>query len=427
MKPVRTIIVMTLVLGSLFTCGPGFLMAQEKSKESSIPGTLTLGVALEILLAKNPAILRERENLTLARANILSARQRPNPALEISSESYPLFESNPGPFFKNSEAVIRVGQPIETAGKRSKRILVAEQDLTATESLLQDTVRQGKLELRTRYYRVVLAKSEFELARGVLDQFDEIIRLNEDRYKQGEVSGLDLARVQTERLRFFNDLVGAETELRNEKTSLLELLGSTNMGASIEVAESLEFAPFVQNVEELEQAAVASRADLRARRQVVEREQRDLTLEKANAVPDVTPFFGYKRNLVDNTVAFGVNVNLPIFYRNQGGIARAAARIDQAGFERQQAELAVRSQVRQAYQVVQGEERRVKELESTYVPKARQVRDIAQSAYRLGSLNLIEFLDAERAYRETLRSYNQALFNHQAAVFLLDAAVGKEQ
>ena len=187
MKPVRTIIVMTLVLGSLFTCGPGFLMAQEKSKESSIPGTLTLGVALEILLAKNPAILRERENLTLARANILSARQRPNPALEISSESYPLFESNPGPFFKNSEAVIRVGQPIETAGKRSKRILVAEQDLTATESLLQDTVRQGKLELRTRYYRVVLAKSEFELARGVLDQFDELIRLNEDRYKQGEV------------------------------------------------------------------------------------------------------------------------------------------------------------------------------------------------------------------------------------------------
>jgi cobalt-zinc-cadmium efflux system outer membrane protein len=160
---------------------------------------------------------------------------------------------------------------------------------------------------------------------------------------------------------------------------------------------------------------------------LVQREQRDLTLEKANAVPDVTPFFGYKRNLVDNTVAFGVNVTLPIFYRNQGGIARAAARIDQAGFERQQAELAVRSQVRQAYQVVLGEERRVKELESTYVPKARQVRDIAQSAYRLGSLNLIEFLDAERSYRETLRSYNQALFNHQAAVFLLEAAVGKEQ
>ena len=403
------------------------LPAQQKSTEVVIPVRLTLDVATEILLARNPAILRERQNIAIARANVLGARQLPNPELDISSESYPLFESNPGPFFKNSEAVVRVGQPIEIAGKRKKRTLVAEQDVAVTESLLQDTIRQLKLELRTRYYRIVLAKSEYDLARGVLDQFDEIIRLNEARFKQGEVSGLELARVQTERLRFFNDLVGAETELRNQKTSLLELLGSADMSAPVEVAEGLTFSPFPQNVEELEQAAVAARADLRARRELVEREKRDLRLEKANAIPNVTPFFGYKRNLVDNTVAFGVNVNLPIFNRNQGGIARAAARIDQAGFERQQAELAVRSQVRQAYQVVQGEERRVTELESTYVPKARQVRDIAQAAYRLGSLDLIEFLDAERSYRETLRSYNQALFNHQVAVFLVDAAVGKEQ
>lgn len=403
------------------------LPAQEKSAEVAIPVRLTLDVATEILLARNPAILRERQNIAIARANLLGARQLPNPELDISSESYPLFESNPGPFFKTSEAVVRVGQPIEIAGKRKKRTLVAEQDVTVTESLLQDTIRQVKLELRTRYYRIVLAKSEYDLARGVLDQFDEIIRLNEARFKQGEVSGLELARVQTERLRFFNDLVGAETELRNEKTSLLELLGSADMSAPIEVAEGLTFSPFAQNVEELEQAAIAARADLRARRELVEREKRDLRLEKANAIPNVTPFFGYKRNLVDNTAAFGVNVSLPIFNRNQGGVARATARIDQAGFERQQAELAVRSQVRQAYQVVQGEERRVKEMESTYVPKARQVRDIAQAAYRLGSLDLIEFLDAERSYRETLRSYSQALFNHQVAVFLVDAAVGKEQ
>lgn len=427
MKSVRTICAMTQIAGLLILATPGFLPAQEKSTEVAIPVRLTLDVATEILLARNPAILRERQNIAIARANVVGARQLPNPELEVFSESYRLFESNPGPFFKGSEDVVRIGQPIELAGKRKKRTQVAEQDVTVTESLLQDTIRQLKLELQTRYYRIVLAKSEYDLARGVLDQFDEIIRLNEARYKQGEVSGLDLARVQTERLRFFNDLVAAEVQLRNEKTSLLELLGSADISAPVEVTESLTFAPFAPNVEELEQAAVAARADLRARRELVEREKRDLTLEKANAIPNVTPFFGYKRNLVDNTVAFGVNVSLPIFNRNQGGIARAAARIDQAGFERQQAELAVRSQVRQTYQVVQGEERRVKELESTYVPKARQARDIAQAAYRLGSLNLIEFLDAERSYRETLRSYNQALFNHQAAVFLLDAAVGKEQ
>ena len=55
-----------------------------------------------------------------------------------------------------------------------------------------------------------------------------------------------------------------------------------------------------------------------------------------------------------------------------------------------------------------------------------RARDIAQTSYRLGALDLIAFLDAERAYRETLRSYNRTLFDHQVAVFQLKAAVGKE-
>lgn len=427
MKRLRMVFAVTQLAGLLVLAPPKFAGGQEKPTDMVVPVRLTLDMATEILLAKNPTLLRERQNIAIARANVLGARQFLNPELDISSESYPLFESNPGPFFRNSEAVVRVGQPIETAGKRKKRTLVAEQDVLVTESLLADTIRQLKLELRSRYHRIMLAKLEFDLARDVLSQFDEIIRLNEDRFKQGEVSGLDLARVQTERLRFFNDLVGAETELQNQKTSLLELLGSADMKAPLEVSESLTFVPFSADVNRLEEEAVAARPDLRARQEQIERERRDFRFEKANAIPNVTPFFGYKRNLVDNTVAFGVNVTLPLFNRNQGGIARAAARVDQAGFERQQAELAVRSQVRQAYQVVQGEERRVTELEKTYVPKARQVRDIAQSAYRLGSLNLIEFLDAERSYRDTLRSYNQSLYNHQVAVFLVEAAVGKEQ
>jgi cobalt-zinc-cadmium efflux system outer membrane protein len=295
------------------------------------------------------------------------------------------------------------------------------------QSLLQDTIRQLRLELRTRYYRVILTKAELQLAREVLSQFDEIIRLNEVRFQRGEVSGLDLARVQTERLRFFSDQVAAEVEIQNSKTALLELLGTTDMGALFDVTESLAFSPLSPALGNFEEDALVQRSDLLARRKQVEREQLGLALEKANAIPNVIPFVGYKRDFRENTLAFGVNVSLPIFNRNQGGIARATARIEQAGFERQRAELAVRSQVRQAYEVVQGEERRVRELESTYVPKAGQARDIAQAAYRLGSLDLIGFLDAERAYRETLRGYNQALFDHQVAIFVLEAAVGKEQ
>lgn len=401
-------------------------VAQEPPA-APIPTRLTLELATEILLLRNPLILRERQNIAVARAGVTQARLRPNPEFEVTSESYPLFESNPGPFFQNNELIARVGQPIELGGKRGKRTRVAEQEVGVTQSLLQDTIRQLKLELKTRYYRVVLAKADLQLAREVLAQFDEIIELNRKRFEQGEISGLDLARVETERRRFFDDVVAAEVALVNAKTALLELLGSSDLEASFDVTEALVFQPIAAvAAEELHEQALEARADLKARREQVERERRQVAVEKSLGIPNLTPVVGYKRNLVDNAVFFGLKLDLPLFNRNQGEVARSIARVDQATYEVQRAELAVRSEVSQAYQAAQAEERRVRALEDTYIKTARKARDIAQASYRLGALDLIAFLDAERSYRETLHGYNQALFDHQIAVFSLEAAMGKD-
>jgi len=393
---------------------------------AQIPTQLTLELAAEILLVRNPTILRERQNIAMARAGVVQARLRPNPEVELTSESYPLFESNPGPFFQNNELIVRGGQPIEIGGKRGKRTRVAEQEVEVAQSLLEDTIRLLKLELKTRYYRVVLAKAELELARQILTQFDEIIRINRSRYQQGEISGLDLARVETERRRFFDDVVAAELALQNAKTALLELLGATDLSAPFDVTETLAFRPLSVTAEQLQEQALLARADLQARHQQMERERRQVAVEKSLRLPNITPFFGYKRNLADNTVTFGVRWNLPVFDRNQGEVGRAMARADQAAYEVRRVELAVRSEVLRAYQAMQAEERRVRALESVYVQSARKARDIAQASYRLGALDLIGFLDAERAYRETLRGYNQTLFAHQVSIYQLEAAVGKD-
>lgn len=88
--------------------------------------------------------------------------------------------------------------------------------------------------------------------------------------------------------------------------------------------------------------------------------------------------------------------------------------------------LAVRRDVQEAFQTLEAQKERVRMLETEYVPDARQVRDAAQQSYRLGALDLIGLLDSERVYRDTVRSYNQALFDYRSAIFLLEAAVGKE-
>lgn len=95
---------------------------------------------------QSPILLRDRQNVAVATANVTQARLRPNPSFELNSESYPLFESRPGPFLNNQELVLRAGQTIETASKRGKRVQVARQELGVSESEVQNTLRQLKAE-----------------------------------------------------------------------------------------------------------------------------------------------------------------------------------------------------------------------------------------------------------------------------------------
>ncbi len=78
--------------------------AQQGPAPGVIPTQLTLQLATEIFLARNPAILRERQNITMARTGVMQARLLPNPEFEITSEGYPLFGSTPGPFFKTTNS-----------------------------------------------------------------------------------------------------------------------------------------------------------------------------------------------------------------------------------------------------------------------------------------------------------------------------------
>ena len=198
------------------------------SRAQDIPVSLTPKLAREILLMRNPDILRVRENVAIARAGVIEARLWRNPHLDIFAERYPQFESNRGPVFQNSELTVRVGQPIEMGGKRAERRRVAEQDVEVARWLLQDTIRRAELELNIRYYRVVHTKAMFEITQEALRRFDEIARLTQLRHRQGEASGLDAMRVETAHPQYFDDLVEAEVALPSAKFALLELLGATD-------------------------------------------------------------------------------------------------------------------------------------------------------------------------------------------------------
>jgi cobalt-zinc-cadmium efflux system outer membrane protein len=66
-------------------------------------------------------------------------------------------------------------------------------------------------------------------------------------------------------------------------------------------------------------------------------------------------------------------------------------------------------------------------LKNTYLDMARRSRDISEYAYRRGAIALLDFLNAERTYRQTELAYRQAVAAYLASLEQLRQAVGSRE
>lgn len=401
-----------------------------------IPGQLEMKQALEIAVANNPALRAARNEIEIAQADRLDASKRLNPAFSVNAEDYRLFSGNQGPFFQTQEITARLDQEIETAEKRRLRTEAAELRTQAQKAGYENAIRSLTLEIRRAYFQGVLAQTNLEVAETILQEIDRIIELNRVRFGKGDISGVELKRIEVERLKFIDDVFASRLALANAKSTLLTVMGIPQSNNAFKFSEVLSADPKSLSLEggippllslaELERQALAKRPDLMA--SIFEQRRADTETLRQRAIrsPNITVGAGYKRNLNENSVVFGVTIPLKIFNRNEGGIARAAAERDRAENLSTSTRYEVLLDIRKAYNAVEINRERVAYIEKESIKKADESRQIVTAAYRLGGIDLINLLDAERAYRETRKIYNQALFDHRMSLYELGSAIGLE-
>lgn len=407
------------------------------AQDRVVPSQLRLADALRLAAERNPTFAAARNAVEAAEAQRIDASRRPNPAISVESEGYPAFESQRPAFFNNQEFTFRFDQEIELAGRRRLRTQTAEAAIDVARADAANQLRQLELEVRRAYFQAVLAKADREVAEATLQEIDNVIGLNRARFKSGEISGAEVRRVEVERLRFVDDVFAAELAFRNAKSALLAILNAPNLAEDFDPVEPLvgpsgDGATLVATVlpatllnrATAQQQALSGRADVQAARSEEVRADTATRLQRALRTPNITIGGGYRRDFGTNAVVFGATIPLPIFNRNQGGVARAEAE-RRAAANRTAATLAqVSLEVQQALNGLEINRARVEYIEREYLKRAQESRDIVLASYRLGTANLIDFLDAQRAFRDTVRTYNRALFEQRVSMFQLQAAVG---
>ena len=390
------------------------------------PAPLTIDQAVSEAVDHNLAVIAERYNLAVADARVLTASLRPNPVLTASVmlPDATIFNSNINP----REGIVRGDVLLERGDKRERRIDVAREARGVSGLQLQNTVRTLVLNVQSAFIDVQQAQADLQLARESLNAFNEIVAINTERVRSGDLASVELARSRLAALQFQNDVRSRDTKLAVAIHKLRALLGRTDANP-IEVAGELRRDAAALRPEALQQQARQLRPDLQALQRDQARSVADVRLQLAQGKVDFTVSAEYHRQLAPNSLSgneWGLffSAPLPFFNRNQGEIERARQEAKQATARISALQSDITSDLRSAWEQYTTAHELVDTIEQQMLTQARDVRDTTDYSYRRGEASFIELLDAQRTFNDTMQGYNEARAEFARSLYTLDALTG---
>lgn len=389
--------------------------------------TVSLDDAIQMALRHNHNLLAARTTIQQSEAEEITANLRPNPVILSDWQFLPIFQPSQfsGNYLDNTAQFdLGVSYLFERGKKRQHRLRAARDVTAQTRSLVADSERGLAFSVASGFINVELAESTLALAQQDLQSFQNTVEIAQARYKAGDIGEDDLLKIKLQMLQFQTDVSQAKLARVEELSDLRQLLGYESIAADYDVAGLFDYQPVKGNVDDFQAIALQNRPDLHAAQQGVTAANSQHALQQAIGKRDITGQVSYTHIGYLNDISLFGQMQMPIFDRNQGEIARAAYAITQAQEQERFANGQVMTDVRDAFENLRTNDQVVGLYRSGYLDEARESRDISEYAYRHGAASLLDFLDAERSYRATQLAYRQALASYLLATEQLRQAVG---
>ncbi|MBA2479964.1 MAG: TolC family protein, partial [Planctomycetes bacterium] len=158
---------------------------------------------------------------------------------------------------------------------------------------------------------------------------------------------------------------------------------------------------------------------------VVQQRRQEVLREQAAADPDITVGAFTSREADSRAVGLTVGVEVPLWNRNQGGIAGARAQLDRDQAERAQQTQALAAEVQAAWYEYDGTSRRAKSFAESLSPSAHEALELALHSYEAGETGLLDVLDARRTAQAVERERLESVKAAQLARIRLDRSIGR--
>ena len=384
--------------------------------------TLSLAQALRSA-QDNLDVSLARRAVDAARGDVIAADRAPTPTLSAKAASIDLQNGIGGGNLirdKRIDKAIGLDWTLERGNKRVLRTQAAQSLVSAAQADVDEIKIQQQIATAAAYFDVLAAQERIVEVDAIAKSAAQLSATAQRRVKAGDLPALDAARTEIEAQRAVTDLASAQLDLQRAALALALLTGSST-ASTLRVAADW---PALQTMQAMPPEAalpsVEARADVRAALQRVGAARAALDSAAAQKARDITLGTSFDHYPGTSTRLLEFRVQMPLngflgSYNFSGEIAKAQAQLLQAEDTLEKTRRTAAADIQRLQQDRLGAGARVLSYDTTILPRARKVAELAELAYSKGAMSLTELIDARRTLRSVLIEALNARSDHAKA------------
>jgi cobalt-zinc-cadmium efflux system outer membrane protein len=380
--------------------------------------TTPVGYALNEIeqqaLENNPAIAQASARIEALQGKLTQVGLRPNPEFGYFGEIGDSGTAGQQGVYWNRE-IIR-------GGKLELNREVVCREIEAAALALEIEQQRVLSDVRTQFYRLLVAQKRLELAREFQTLTETAVTFSKRLLEAGEIAELALLQTELQAKTTYVVVRNEEVEVAGAAERLAALIGWSQGIETLQVAGVLEPEATTLNREAMLNQLEAASPELARSYAQLERSQQNLRRQQAEQVPDLQLQTSVRHNYANGDELVGIQLGRPLQVNNwnQGNIRSAQAEIVQAtqNIERIRRDLGQR--FANTWKDYQAAVVRVEQFQTEIIPVAQRIYGIAENGFRNGETGYLDLITAQRGYLQANLDYTVALQDYWTSLTLLD-------
>ncbi|KHE93201.1 MAG: TolC family protein [Candidatus Scalindua rubra] len=420
---IKHVTVVTLIASLLFLASHVSMaqVSEPTRREETTDATVNLEECINIALENNLQIAASRNKLGATEADRIKASL--------------LFPSNPklnsrigerdGPDGqRTTDYSFSLSQEFQVYGQRRKRINVSDKLIERVKFEIADIERNVIAMVKTNFYEALTALEILKLRKYVESIFEKLWDATRERYKAGAISVLELNSINIGHGQARQQLLVAESSYQNSLLNLKLLLGKPR-DEILNIEGNLSYEKLQTSIEDLLASAYKIRPDLMAISFEKERASNEISLRKAEIVPNpsLSGFFGREERM-DDIVGGSVSISIPVWDRKQSELKRARTAKSTANINIKKKQLEIQKEVETAYRTFMAAKGSIAIYTDEIIPKVDESLKLNEISYKEGKIDFIGFLTVQKNLLEARAAYLNALLDYNNAIINLETVSG---